>query len=128
MVGLAVSDEPTLVVVDMVRHPLTHVLYAIGSLTIGSLIFGIATFRACVLPRRDAPLASTGPIWLLTTFMAGPNESSLPVAVTALGWMWLGYGLVAQRRTVVAECSPKFVASWAARALGGLAIPRGSAD
>jgi hypothetical protein len=50
------------------------------------------------------------------------------VAVTALGWMWLGYSLVAQRRTAVAACSPKFVVSWAARRLGGLAIPRGPAD
>jgi hypothetical protein len=45
------------------------------------------------------------------------------VAITALGWMCLGYGLVAQRRTALAECSPKFVVSWAARRLGGLAIP-----
>lgn len=55
VVGLAVSDEATLGVVDMVRHPLTHIMHAIGSLTIGSLIFGIATFRAGVLPRRGAP-------------------------------------------------------------------------
>ena len=135
MVGLAVSDEATLGVVDMVRHPLTHIMHAIGSLTIGSLIFGIATFRADVLP-AGAPLAATGPIWLFTTIMTGLNESLLPVvvplvelvAITALSWIWLRYGLIVQRRTVVAECSPKFVASWAAGALGGPAIPRGSAD
>jgi hypothetical protein len=54
--------------------------------------------------------------------MTGLNESLLPVvvplvelvAITALSWMLLRYGLIVQRRTVVAECSPKFVASWAA--------------
>ncbi len=58
-VGLAVSDEATLGILDVVTHPLAHLLYAIGS-----LVFGIATFRAGVLPRwgrcwrRSAPSGS----------------------------------------------------------------------
>ena len=46
VVGLAVSDEATLGILDVVTHPLAHLLYAIGA-----LVFGIATFRAGVLPR-----------------------------------------------------------------------------
>jgi hypothetical protein len=45
-VGLAVSDEATLGILDVFTHPLAHLLYAIGA-----LVFGIATFRAGVLPR-----------------------------------------------------------------------------
>ncbi len=65
-VGLAVSDEATLGALDVITHPLAHLLYAVGS-----LIFGIATFRAGVLPRGAALLAAAGPIWLFALFNLG---------------------------------------------------------
>lgn len=94
VVGLAVSDKATLGVLDIITHPLAHVLYAVGS-----LIFGIATFRAGVLPRGAALLAAVGPIWLFAMFMTGFGGGDAvvplvpPVVATALGWAWLGYAL-----------------------------------
>ena len=103
-VGLAVSDEATLGVLDVITHPLAHLLYAVGSLA-----FGIATFRAGVLPRGGALLAAVGPIWLFALFNLGfgGGQSFLivfvPVVVTGLGWMWLGYALLSQRKGTVTE-------------------------
>jgi hypothetical protein len=107
VVGLAVSDEATLGVLDVIAHPLSHLLYAVGS-----LVFGIATFRAGVLPRGAALLAAVGPIWLLAMFVGGFGNGqsflllSVPVAVTALGWMWLGYALFSETRNPSAEPAP----------------------
>jgi hypothetical protein len=106
-VGLKVSDEATLGVLDVITHPLAHLLYAVGS-----LIFGIATFRAGVLPRGAALLAAVGPIWLFALFNLGfgDGQSSLlvfvPVVVTGLGWMWLGYALHSKRKGPLAEPRP----------------------
>jgi len=101
-VGLAVSDEATLGILDVLAHPAAHVLYAIGS-----LLFGIATYWAGVLPRVGALMAAVGPIWLFASFMAGLGETVLPiavpVAVTATGWMWLGFALFAETRAPSAE-------------------------
>jgi hypothetical protein len=102
VVGLAVSDEATLGILDVLAHPAAHVLYAVGS-----LLFGIATYRTRVLPRGGALLMAVGPIWLFASFMAGLGGTVLPivvpVAVTALGWMWLGYALFAETREPSAE-------------------------
>ena len=103
-VGLAVGDEATLGVLDVITHPLAHLLYAIGS-----LVFGVATYRAGVLPRGGALLVAVGPIWLFALFNLGfgGGQSFLivfvPVVVTGLGWMWLGYALLSQRKGTVTE-------------------------
>ena len=104
VVGIAVSDEATLGILDVIAHPLSHLLYAVGS-----LVFGIATFRAGVLPRGAALLAAVGPIWLLAMFLGGFGDGGsflllcVPVAVTALGWAWLGYALVSEARAPSVE-------------------------
>ena len=106
-VGLAVSDEATLGVLDVIAHPLAHLLYAVGS-----LVFGIATYRAGILPRGGALLAGVGPIWLFALFNLGFGGGQsfvvvfVPVVVTGLGWMWLGYALLSQRMGTVAEPRP----------------------
>jgi hypothetical protein len=103
-VGFTVSDEATLGILDVITHPLAHLLYAVGS-----LVFGIATYRAGVLPRGGALLAAVGPIWLFALFNLGfgGGQSFLivfvPVVVTGLGWMWLGYALISERKGTVAE-------------------------
>lgn len=104
VVGLAVSDEATLGILDVLAHPAAHVLYAVGS-----LLFGIATYRAGVLPRAGALMVAVGPIWLFVSFMAGLGQTVLPivpVAVTALGWTWLGYALFSEGRAAVTEPEP----------------------
>jgi hypothetical protein len=104
-VGLTVSDEATLGILDVVTHPLAMFLYSVGS-----LIFGIATFRAGVLPRGAALLMASGPIWLFTMMMSGlvgPDRPLVlplvPWAATALGWAWLGYALHSEREEIAAE-------------------------
>ena len=78
MIGLAVSNEATLGILDVIAHPLAMLLY-----TVGSLIFGIATFRAGVLPRGAALLVAFGPIVLFAMMsgLAGPDRSILPPLV-----------------------------------------------
>lgn len=103
-VGLTVSDEATLGILDVVTHPLAHLLYALGS-----LVFGIVTYRADVLPRGGALLTAVGPIWLFALFNLGfgGGQSFLmvfvPVVVTGLGWTWLGYALLSERKGLSVE-------------------------
>ncbi len=96
MVGLTVGDTATMGILDMIAHMLSHVFYALGS-----LLLGIATFRAGILPKAAAILMAVGPAWLFAMFMAGLNQSMVlllpPVAATALGWMWLGYALLLEK-------------------------------
>ena len=106
-VGLTVSDEATLGVLDVITHPLAHLLYAVGS-----LVFGIATYRVGTLPRGGALLAAIGPVWLFALFNLGFGNGQsflivfVPVMVTGLGWMWLGYALLPKSKGTVAEPEP----------------------
>ena len=92
VIGLAVSDEATLGALDVVTHPLAHLLYALGS-----LVFGIALLVKGALPKPGALLMALGPIALLATFVIGLNEAvvitMIPALSTGLGWILLGYGL-----------------------------------
>ena len=80
---------------QFVTHVLAHAFYAIGSVP-----FGIATFRAGVLPKAAAVMVAVGPAWQFVLSLGGLDGSYLlllpPFAVTALGWMWLGYALLAE--------------------------------
>jgi hypothetical protein len=68
---------------------------------LGGLLFGLATFRAAILPRWAGALLAVG---TLLAPVAGllPNESQPKVAIpVGLALAWLGYGLWAERRTPV---------------------------
>lgn len=95
VIGLAVSDEATMGLPDVIAHMLSHLFYALGS-----VLLGVATYRAGVLPQAAAVLMAVGPVWLLAMFMSGLNQSFAlllpPVIATALGWMWLGYALCSE--------------------------------
>jgi hypothetical protein len=94
VVGLAVSDEATLGVLDVITYPLVQLLY-----TFGSAIFGVALFRKGTLPRPGALLVAVGPLALFALFMSGNGnqQSMVPimasVVATGLGWAVLGLGL-----------------------------------
>ena len=92
VVGLAVGDEATLGALDVVTHPLAHLLYALGS-----LVFGIALLLKGTLPKLGVLMMAVGPIALLATFVIGLNEAviitMIPAFVTGLGWIIIGYGL-----------------------------------
>ncbi len=98
VVGLAVSDEATLGVLDVVAHPLAQLLYPLGS-----AIFGVALLRKGTLPKVGALLVAVGPVALFALFMTGNQEALVPimacVAATGLGWAVLGLGLRAERAT-----------------------------
>ncbi len=90
VIGLSVGDEATMGVPDIIAHMLSHVFYALGS-----VLLGVATYRAGILPKAAAVLMGVGPIWLFAMFMTGFNQSFVlllpPVIATGIGWMWLGY-------------------------------------
>jgi hypothetical protein len=70
---------------------------------LGGLSFGIATFRARVLPRAAAVLLVVG---TALAPMAGllPLEAQPKIAIPAgLALAWLGYALLAERRTPAAK-------------------------
>jgi hypothetical protein len=69
---------------------------------LGGLLFGIATFRARVLPRGAAVLLALGTV--LTPLAAMLSLSAQPkMAIPmALGLAWLGFALMVERRTPVA--------------------------
>jgi hypothetical protein len=96
VIGLTIGDKATMGILDMIAHMFSHVLYALGS-----LLLGIATFRAGILPKAAAILMAIGPAWLFAMFMAGLNQSMVlllpPVMATAFGWMWLGYALLSEK-------------------------------
>jgi hypothetical protein len=74
---------------------LVGVLYLLGG-----LLFGIATFRADILPRWAAGLFAVGGIAgaLATTLLPHPLDrlAAVPMGV---GLAWLGYALMTERRT-----------------------------
>jgi hypothetical protein len=82
VVGLAVSDEATLGVLDVITHPLAQLLY-----TLGSAIFGVALLRKGTLPKMGALLVAVGPVALFALFMAGFQQAIVPItaAVVATG-------------------------------------------
>ncbi len=88
VVGLAVGDEATLGVLDALAHPLPMLLYMIGS-----VLFGVDTYRAGMLPRVAAVMVAVGPASFPAIVMGGSQEWLLlvPFFVTGLGWAWLGY-------------------------------------
>ncbi|MDP9380948.1 MAG: hypothetical protein M3Q29_12535 [Chloroflexota bacterium] len=75
---------------------------------IGSLLFGIATARAAVLPRAAALVLAIGaPL----QFLLGPLGASQPVLLIAMlavcsGWGFLGHALATGRRERITQTAP----------------------
>jgi hypothetical protein len=104
VVGLSVGEEATLGVLDVVAHPLSMLLYSVGS-----VLFGIATFRAKALPRAGALLLVIGaPLWffgpaIFSSLIDGSEDRLLvlpvmvPAALFGGGWALLGYALLSEK-------------------------------
>jgi hypothetical protein len=100
VVGLSVGEEATLGVLDVLAHPLSMLLYSVGS-----VLFGIATFQASVLPRAGALLLVVGgPLWFFgpaffSSLIDGSEDwllvlpAMVPAALFGGGWGLLGYAL-----------------------------------
>jgi hypothetical protein len=104
VVGLSVGEEATLGVLDVVAHPLSMLLYSVGS-----VLFGIATFRAKALPRAGALLLVIGaPLWFFgpaffSSLINGSEDwilvipAMVPAALFGGGWALLGYALLSEK-------------------------------
>ena len=70
---------------------------------LGGLLFGIATFRARILPRGAALLLALGtalaPVAKLLSLAAQP-KTAIP---TGLALAWMGYALMTERQTSAAQ-------------------------
>lgn len=74
---------------------------------LGPLLFGIATFRAGILPRWAGALlvagATLAPVGAL---LVAPEYQPLVMVPNGLALAWLGYALFSERREKAAELSP----------------------
>lgn len=101
--GLAVSDQATLGLLDMITHPVAHALYAVGS-----LILGVELVSRGALSRAGALLVAAGPILLFAMFMLGLGGTDsawrwlvvLPAVAIGVGWILLGSALGRERAGV----------------------------
>jgi hypothetical protein len=65
---------------------------------IGPLLFGIATFRAGVLPRWAGVLLAVGAVLVPVGAILPPALESLILVPVGLAMSWLGYALFSERR------------------------------
>jgi hypothetical protein len=74
---------------------------------LGPLLFGIATFRAGVLPRWAGGLLAFGALLIPVGAMV-PAEYQPEVALLTIAWAltWLGYALFSERHEKVSEAVP----------------------
>ena len=79
---------------------------------LGLLLFGIATFRARILPRGAAVLlASSGPLAIIMSQL--PHQIARFAAVPmGIALVWLGFALFFERRAPVSEPVPGMVSPW----------------
>jgi hypothetical protein len=72
-------------------------------LIVGPLLFGIATFRAGILPRGAAGLFAIGSVLIPTGAMLPAEYEPLVMVPVGLGLAWLGYALFAERGQPISE-------------------------
>jgi hypothetical protein len=87
--------------------PVVYMLTGIVGYVLGGLLFGIATFRAGILPRWAGGLLALGTILpvLLSSLVHHPFDRLFAVPV-GLALAWLGYALWSERRANASEPSP----------------------
>ena len=73
---------------------------------LGPLLFGIATFRARVLPRWAAALLVLGAVLVPVGALVPPEFQPKIMVPVGLALAWLGYALVTERREKVSELAP----------------------
>ena len=100
--------------------PVLYLLAGFAGYLIGGLLFGIASFRAGVLPRWAGGLLAVagplGPVAVALLPYALDRYAGVPLG---LALVWLGYALFSERREQAAEPAP---------GTGGLQIHRTAAE
>ncbi len=86
--------------------PTIYLLMGLVGYMVGGLVFGIATFRAGVLPRWAGGLLAFGVVLplLASSFVPHPYDRIFAVPV-GLAMAWLGYALWSERQVRAAERS-----------------------
>lgn len=87
--------------------PALYMLNGLGGYLLGGLLFGIATFRAGILPRWAGGLLAFGvalPL-LASSLVPHPFDRIFAVPV-GLAVVWLGYALWSERRAHAAQPAP----------------------
>ena len=69
----------------------------------GPLLFGIATFRARILPRGAAALQAVAALLIPVGGLISPELQSLVMVPVGLALVWLGYALFAERQENTTE-------------------------
>ncbi len=84
--------------------PAVYMLAGIAGYVLGGLLFGIATFRAGILPRWAGGLLALGAVLppLLSSLVHHPFDRLFAVPV-GFALIWLGYALWSERRASAAE-------------------------
>jgi hypothetical protein len=72
----------------------------------GPLLFGIATFRAGILPRRAAGLLAVGSLLTPVAALLPPEYEPKVMVPVGLALAWLGYALFSERQEKAAERVP----------------------
>jgi hypothetical protein len=73
---------------------------------LGPLLFGIATFRANVLPRWAAALLVFGALLVPVGAVVPPELQPKIMIPVGLAMAWLGYALFSERREKASELAP----------------------
>jgi hypothetical protein len=89
-------------------HPIFGVLENLWTLTgflyiLGGLLFGIATFRAGILPRWAAGLLAVGSLLAPVAALLPPEQEPKVAVPVGVALVWLGYALWSERREQAAE-------------------------
>jgi len=87
--------------------PMVYTLDGIAGYVLGGLLFGIATFRAGILPRWAGGLLALGTMLplLLSSLVQHPYDRLFAVPV-GFAIAWLGYALWSERRAPAAQPLP----------------------
>ena len=73
---------------------------------LGPLLFGIATFRARVLPRWAGALLALNAVWVPLGALVPPEYQPRIMIPIGLALAWLGYALFSERRESASELAP----------------------
>ena len=84
-------------------------LYSLGvgiTYMLGGLLFGIATFRAGILPRLPAGLLAVAATLTPLAALLPHAEQRFAAVPVALALAWLGYALWSERRAPASQAAP----------------------